>query len=643
MGRINRSLVAAAWLGTFVFSVTTFRLLDDHFDRISRGRQIAAYGELPFRDFFDGGYFLTEFSSAALLRLFGDSLLGEVLLNSSFIAAGAAVVLVLARQASRSWMSAWIAMLLAVLAMPRAYDYDKFLFYPLGVLLAWRYVDLPSARRLMALGAGTVIAGLFRHDHGVIIVASAAVALLVAHAGQWRRLARQTGLFVLAMGVTALPALLFIQSEAGLGDAVDQVLTYVRREGTPRFRLVAPPLSFGQSVTLEPMAPPRHVIKVRWAPQADEAARTNAATRYSLRDALPDETDGRTWSYVVDNASPENLRGLVSDVRVEDTSGIDRQRFAVPPEPLWTRVRRAVPLLQLRLHLSMENAQAFLNYLLLILPLMATVMAARMSRGTPTVQQERARVLSLATMCLLLDVFILQPVQVRGGGMAGPVAVLGSWVAGRPWATSQLPLALTSRSWWLRRDWWPRAAVALVLAITVWSESVVARWDVRVWPAFTSERSQTLSGLRALSASPPLADVAPGRVGEIAIYVRQCTTSADRVFTSWYVPHLYFFAQRGFAGAMAATFGSHWSETRFQRRIVDRLSSQSVPLVLLELEGRSRFVASYPLVWRYFTDRYHVAGETDFGNPYASGYQVLVLKDRPPVRTYQKWSLPCFA
>ena len=623
-----------------MFELATFRLLNDAFDRISRGRQIADYGELPFRDFLDGGYFLTEFSSAVLFGLFGDTLLGEMLLNASFIAAGAAIVLVLARRASGSWTTAWITMALAVLAMPRAYDYDKFMFYPLGVLLCWRYVDRPTSRRLAALGAGVVVSGLFRHDHAVILLGAAGTAVLCVHAGEWRRLARQAALLVAAMALTALPFLLFIQYQAGLGNAVDQVLAYVGRE-SGRFRLVAPAFSFDQLVTLDRVPPPPYVIKIRWAPEVDHQDRLDVAGRYSLRDPVPDETDPRTSSFTIEDLSTENLRALVADPRVEDTNGFDRRRF-VAPEPLRIRMLRVLPTARVRLRLSAGDAQAFLNYLLLLLPLIAAAMVARLSHGTPPVRQEQGRVLSLVVMCLLLDLFILQPVQVRGGGMAGPVAVLGAWIAGRLRRRPADGVTVPFESWWPRRDWWVRVAAACVLAITVWSESVVARWEDRVWPQVTAW-SETLSRLKALSASPPSTAMATNRLGELAAYVRACTMPDDRVFTAWYAPELFFFAQRGFAGGMAVTLGPHWSEDRFQRRILERLRSQSVPLVILDVGTRSSFVASFPLLWQHFRSYYRTAGETNFGNPDSFGYEVLVPKDRPPIRTYPRWSMPCFA
>ena len=129
---ITRAVVGPlfVWVVAFVYTLTTYTFTDDHFDRISRARQIARYGELPFRDFFDPGYFLTEFLSAAVQRLAGDNLLGEMLLTSAFIATGAVVVMLLVRRVAPSAASAAVITVLVIVASPRPYDFDKFFFYP---------------------------------------------------------------------------------------------------------------------------------------------------------------------------------------------------------------------------------------------------------------------------------------------------------------------------------------------------------------------------------------------------------------------------------------------------------------------------------------------------------------------------------
>ena len=84
----ERASYGAFALAAVDFCLRSLDLRNDQFGRISPGRQILTLGELPFRDFLDPGYFLTEFSSAAVQWLLGQNLLGELLLNALLIAAG---------------------------------------------------------------------------------------------------------------------------------------------------------------------------------------------------------------------------------------------------------------------------------------------------------------------------------------------------------------------------------------------------------------------------------------------------------------------------------------------------------------------------------------------------------------------------
>ena len=127
---------------------------------------------------------------------------------------------------------------MALLLLPRAYDYDKVLFYPLGLMLCWRYVDRPVAARLWACAAGLVVAALFRYDNGVFLGAAMAVTIVVAHTGDWGLVVRRLGGLLIAIACLALPILVFIQFQIGLGDVIDQAITYGRRE-TARTQLSA--------------------------------------------------------------------------------------------------------------------------------------------------------------------------------------------------------------------------------------------------------------------------------------------------------------------------------------------------------------------------------------------------------------------
>jgi len=521
--------VAAAllWVCSFLFSLATLDLLNDHFHRISSARQIVVYADIPFRDFLDPGFFLTELASAALQRLLGDNLLGEALLVTASIATGTVFVFLLARRLSQSAVLAAIVALVALACAPRAYDFDKVLFYPLGLLLCWRYAERPGAGRLSALAAGAAAAGLFRYDSGVYIVAVAVVTIAVVHAPVWKAMVRRTALLGCFISVCLAPAAVFIQVNGGIANAADQMVAYARRE----------------------------------------AARTELA----------------------------------------------RQRFV--HEESW---------------LTRANASVFLYYFLRTLPLAcAFLMIVRVRRNGDTSRLEIARVATLVTMSVLLNLFILRdPVSARVGGMAGSFAVLSAWLVQRAWLTRSVVA---------------RGSAALVLAAAVWSVFAVANWPPRLARGRLTP-SVVFSTIERLAASPPRYETMPSsRYVQMVQYLRECTSPRDRVLLAWFAPDVYFFAQRGFAAGMAAVFGAHWSEPRFEERSLRIFAAQSVPIVIVRATDES-FERSYPLTARYLHDHYHAAGTTDFGDPDidAGGYEVLIRNDRAPTRRHAPTSMPCF-
>src|SRR5262249_49250621 len=146
---------AVAFVGCFVY----YGVSNDHYDRLARPPPIAVYGDVPFRDFFDPGYFLTLYTSALFIRVFGENLLGEALINLTGLALGTTIVFVIARGITRSFLWGTFAALLVVLSEPRPYDYDKILFYPLGLAACWQYCERPSRSALIGLSAVIAVSG----------------------------------------------------------------------------------------------------------------------------------------------------------------------------------------------------------------------------------------------------------------------------------------------------------------------------------------------------------------------------------------------------------------------------------------------------------------------------------------------------
>jgi len=626
---LQTALAVGVGLAALFFCLATFVLTNDQFGRISPARQIAQYGELPFRDFLDPGYFLTEFSSAALLRVFGDSLLGEWLFTSAFMATGTVLVFLLAFRVSQSYSIALGVAALALLSLPRAYDYDKVLFYPLGVFLCWRYTDRHDPRVLWTLAAGLVLSALFRYDTGVYIGCAALTVIAITHAGDWRTAMRRSALFAIAVLCLSLPFLAFLEYSGGLLNAVDQMVTYGKRE-TERTRISAPlRFSIGRLVGFPSIETTATPILVRWAASVDEPTRLALESRYRLRDGTRDgEEVNRTWSYRAENTSVESLRELLQDRHVEDTHGIDRQKL-VSTESFLTRFGRNTPILPGSW--TFDNADAFLYHLLRLVPLLASgILLVGVASGAPWSRADVARIASLIVTCVLLNVFILRdPVDARVGGMAGPAAILSAWIARRAWDV---------------RSAFARYGLALIIAtivfVTVWSLSTATEWDKRLTAETLSPAHvRGLASTFAQSRPNPLAFPNRHLIG-ITNYLLECTSLKDRVFAPWFIPELYFFSQRGFV-ASVATFDGHWSEPRFQERIVNAFVSHSVPVVIIETTRHNGFVEQYSLLGQYLSEHYRSAGTTDFGNP-GGNYTLLVDKNRAPIRTHPATGMPCF-
>lgn len=523
---LRPAVLCVLWLAAFVFTVSSFVFYNDYFDRIARARQIARYGEWPFRDFLDPGYFMTEFASAGLQRLLGDSLLGDVLLSSVCIATGTVLVAALSLHASRSLVTALATSLLALLALPRGYDFDKVLFYPLVVALCWRYVDVPAATRVWAIAAGIVIAALFRYDTGIYAVAAAVVAFLVIHAGDWTMLRRRLGLLATAVACLSLPALVFLQLTAGVPAVVDQVVTYAIREG--------------------------------------------AGTRIVTSPAIALNTD--VWTF--------------------------------------------------------ENANALLYYLFHALPLAGILVLTLKGRSRSASRNEIAKVASLIALCIVLNLFILRhPIAARAGGMIGPAAILAAWMCRSVWQTRGQAAGLLLRS-----------GSVVVLGLFVWSLSTVAVWDERLM----RDLARPSALLKTAAASPPDADVIGSRAQTaLALYVRECTRPADRILLTFFAPEIAFFAQRGFAGGLAALHGGHWSEPRFQQRSLQQLTAHPPALIIQRSPGE--FGEIYPLLARYISQHYRSVGTTvSLVGTGPDSLRLLVRNDRAATTTHSASSLPCF-
>jgi hypothetical protein len=176
-------------------------------------------------------------------------------------------------------------------------------------------------------------------------------------------------------------------------------------------------------------------------------------------------------------------------------------------------------------------------------------------------------------------------------------------------------------------------ALATMMIATEWRSSL----------SLVRRNGSLLTRLSDATASPPSTTMLPKpRLRGLVDYLRRCTRPDDRVFAAWFVPELYFFAGRAFAGGMVETFGDHWSEPDHQQRIVEKMKAESVPLVLVR-EGDESFSRGYPMVAEYLGANYRTAGSSAFGGTDGGRYTVLTRTDRTMTGIDTATSMPCFA
>lgn len=238
-GAVTVALVAAAWR---VLTFSGFN--NDHYIYMAGGQQMLL-GEWPVRDFVDPGWPLMYATSAVARALFGRALWVELLVVACAFAIGAAFTLLAARRLAQSFTIALIVTAIEIAISPRSFGYPKIALYSVAAWLIVLMASRMTVGRTIGLAFLTVVAFLFRHDHGLYLGAGA---LAVVVMGKWadapRQVAVRAAIFLVSVGLMLLPWVLFVQHYVGVMAYIRPALEFSRAEaeGTllrtlPRFRL----------------------------------------------------------------------------------------------------------------------------------------------------------------------------------------------------------------------------------------------------------------------------------------------------------------------------------------------------------------------------------------------------------------------
>jgi hypothetical protein len=227
---LSIGIFIASWLFRFNDPGGSFAgLTDDHFFYVVRGWQIL-FGDIPVRDFVDHGAPLYYYIAAAVQALFGRGTVSELAFSTTMLSASAVITFLLATRASGSILSGLAACLLHVWLGPRFYNYPKVLVYALAIPLLWRYADRPSTQLRVWLAVLTVIAFLFRHDHGVFVGIATAVLMLSLPELRFK----ESLLHFVIYGAIALalvtPYFVFIQMNGGVVSYFRQASAWAERD-----------------------------------------------------------------------------------------------------------------------------------------------------------------------------------------------------------------------------------------------------------------------------------------------------------------------------------------------------------------------------------------------------------------------------
>jgi len=227
---LSVGIFIASWLFRFNDPGGSFAgLTDDHFFYVVRGWQIL-FGDIPVRDFVDHGAPLYYYVAAAVQVLFGRGTLSELAFSTTVLSATAAITFLLATRASGSIIAGLAACLLHVWLGPRFYNYPKVLIYALAIPLLWRFADRPSAALRVWLAVLTVIAFLFRHDHGAFVGLATTVLIVSISELRFADRVRHLVIYGLLVLVLVAPYVVFIQINGGVVSYFRQASAWAERD-----------------------------------------------------------------------------------------------------------------------------------------------------------------------------------------------------------------------------------------------------------------------------------------------------------------------------------------------------------------------------------------------------------------------------
>jgi hypothetical protein len=639
----HRRLLALVAVLTFVVLVLTAaeQIYDTNFYSLWEATAILS-GDHPYRDFFEWGIPLQAMVSAGAQLLVGYRLIGEFLVQWSFITAGAVISFGLALRATRSvaWSLTTAILALVILAVTPIFHYPKLFFYPLGLWIAWWYVDRPGTRRAVVLGLATAVAFLFRHDHGVYLAALAAMtfglARLVVPASRSVRAALlDSTVYGISVAMLLAPWAIVVQMNEGLPEYVRSRAQLYREwsaSNSPYRALRS--MNPVRLLTPKPLPPPMPAtVSFEWDESIDDAKRAELEQKYGLRLLQRPNGEGR-WRYEVANAYDVHLLDL-NEV-IKDTQGFE-----------WERLQRARSPLP-----SYDDAQLWIEQTALLIPLLLlVVMAAEAGRNwyrAEPIPLDTYKVALAAAFLAAINgrlfrepsyVVVVAPVTAALG--ARLLAGRGGDAHARPTRNPRL-----ARAWNVTR-WTLAFGMLLVTSIAAYAYSR----NTDIYHPMAAARAMS-GAFSELLASPPIdGDLPPddllrydraawdsgqGDSHKVLMrYVHDCTRPGDHILVTGSTPYqVGYYVERPIAGGHLFWHHRWRSDPEHEMASLALLQRQSVPFALSTTDPVLEDFKTYPRIRQYLIEHYvELEGSHGF---------LLIDKRRQPTGTFAAVGFPCF-
>ena len=608
-------------------------LVNDHFMHVAWGRQLL-WGAVPIRDAVTLGMPLQSGLSAAAEWLVGYRLLSEALIVSTAFAAAAVLTFVATRRATASLGIALSATILEVALAPRSYSYPKVLVYAAGILLLWRYVDRPSARRAIELGVATAIAFYLRHDHGLYLGLVVLAVIAMRHAHAVRAMAQQAAVFAAVCVLLVAPYLGYVQAYGGLWEYAQDLRQFSEREHSHNpFVWPSWPLTSAGQLARWTSPDDRAVpVAIRWSPNASADDRRQVAARYGLK--VPENGPIESGWFPLRNTSIVNAQAIVNDPAIEDTAAIDRVTGEIRVPGLYVGPVRVLEGLD-----DASASAALLFFLFLVLSALAAIELARGGEPGPLGQWERIKIASVVLIAIVTFVgFVRESLPARIGDAVVAPVILGAWLAARWLRATRVNSGVSAfrRTWSLGRV--VRVALLALLLIPI-TRSVVVAGGVRsrVDPA------ESYSAIwKQIVTSPPFDAWPAGGSARYRVvqYVRECTGPREPLLVLWFAPEFYYYADRPFAGRMGAYMKGYYTSEVNQRLNAAALERDRPAVAIMEAGRELTDMATHPAVLAYLAANYHELGTL----PATDGTAIRVFgrTDRQSTSAHSGLGWPCY-